>query len=241
MLLRIFDPTKIPTEMPWPILYMLLFITVPCIPSIIKLLIQVENNKAWLKRQEEYAEQAAKTNKFTEKIEHPSIEVNRFNVKFKVGDRKFIESVYDEIGDDLKMIFGEDYRKKFVLPGKVPRGCEYYCPSNNSIWALHLYLAKKYGKVDGIVSGCVSGFDLGQGDEVRWQIEILKRVEYYLVKAHPEEGDNVRLYQMAPYWDTTGSWNRVLEVMDPDGSKGSLYCTKVGLGFWHKGKGRRLW
>lgn len=240
LLAKVFNPNDVPTSPGWLLFYFLCALFLICVPYIIWYIRERYWAEVHEKMEEEFQKKMALEKKFTDKVVATDQETDALRLEFKLCRGNFISEVYNELHEDLTIIFGEDYKKKFPLPGSVPRGCDEYCPSHNMYWAIYLLQAHK-GKVGWFAGDSLLGFQTGQGDEIEWQIKILKRVEYYLMKFHPEEGDNVKLYQMPTVKDRDGNWLRVLEIIDPDGKNGSFCCSEVGLGYWWKEKGRRMW
>lgn len=112
-------------------------------------------------------------------------EVVRSVSSYELSKPGRVDGLYNELHDDLVVIFGDDYKKLFPLPGIRVKDV-FNAPSNNNMWAAHLLLAHK-----GLVKNGVNiwGWDIGGIDDVEMNIAMLHRIEYHIKKQHPEYGN----------------------------------------------------
>lgn len=128
-------------------------------------------------------EKRLKDREFFQKIEMDNdvfYELKERCVKSYASEHR--NKMYEEIRDDLEEIFGEDYEQKF----DISNGCDkdaWSNPAFPAFWAIQLALAKR-GMAH---SFYVYGYSLGYGEDIWWKIEMLKKIESYMLEKYPAE------------------------------------------------------
>lgn len=110
-------------------------------------------------------------------------EMNQLRILVQI-DHDRAEYVYNELDSDLVGVFGSNYRQTFDVT-KQPKEAPLDCMR----WAIDLMLAHR-GKAARTV------YEIGNGDVAKWNLELCKVIEGYMLKSHPEESDNFRFYTM---------------------------------------------
>ena len=156
------------------------------------------------------------------------------NKCLKANIPEYRDQIYAEIHDDLVDIFGKDYRTKFDISAGMNK--EAWGSSDYpAFWAINLALAKK-GMANSHYT--MIGYKLGQGDILKWQIEVLKKMESYMIKAHPElSAEDLKLClqpKTRTVWSDIKMQNITIQsTMDVEG--GRVLCKRFCP------NGRRLW
>lgn len=238
VLADVFDPTKVPTSPGWLLLYFFCGVVILTLPHLIKTIDDLMKLKYSLKMDEEFQKKRELERQFEDKVYEPEEEEMGLRHKFYQTSTKteaFVDSLYEELSDDLTIIFGDDYKNKFQLPGVPASKRGFDDPSCHALWAIRLLLARR-GKITRH-TGIIYGFEVGGDPEYEWQIAFLKRIEYHLMKNHPEEGDNVKIYLEPTIIDPDGLWRTKTALRD----RTHAYYATFGLGYWYKLKGIRFW
>jgi len=167
----------------------LIVLAIVFIPSVIYYYIQYRIDCKHIDFKRQTNEESKRVVHFNRKVEAPYELESEMIRRCQTSSMR--DWVYNELHDDLVDVFGENYKEIFFLPSRTK---EYRTASNCGFWAVCLLLAHK-GYVDG--GSYILGYPIGGSKERDWNIAICKKIEWYLVKQFPEEGDNVRFFAEA--------------------------------------------
>ena len=215
----------------------LIIISLFVIPALIWYSIRTSKVKKYYERQADNHAKAADDERFVDAIVADKMDVRRLVDRCSgYHPKSEIDAIYDELKDDLIAVFGDDYRSKFVLPGRFKVG-EFYVPSNTSMWAVQLLLARQ-GKIDSRFDSFYLGYPIGGSADKDWNIGICKRIEKHLIEHHPEYTEDLKLYKVA---QATPVYNSVQRRVQYVNSTYGECAGELSFGRWHKETGRRLW
>lgn len=216
-------------------LYLILIVVVFVVCAKIWLFYEDKKTKNYYAMLTERRDKQMQDDKFRKKIEMDDAVF--FELKalcLNANTKESRDKMYEKIHDDLIDIFGDDYQSKFDISLGVDK--EAWGNSDYpAYWAIQLALAKR-GMAN--MNYTMIGYRLGYGDDVEWQIKILKKIEEYMIKYHPNiNPDELKLY-LKPNAKTVWSdiQKKTITIQSTsDIENGYVLCKRFCQ------NGRRLW